>query len=65
MMKRCDKILRGYEEKLHLIDKFLKTKEKVAAINRLANEMKNVDTSRQQKYLDEIEQVSRGILEDF
>ena len=65
MMKRCDKILRGYEEKLHLIDKFLMTKEKVGTINRLANEMKNVDTDSQQKYLDEIEQVSRGILEDF
>jgi predicted DNA-binding protein YlxM (UPF0122 family) len=65
MMKRCDKILKGYEEKLHLIDKFLKTKEKVAEINRLAGEMKNVDIASQQKYLDEIEQVSRGILEDF
>ena len=65
MMKRCDKILRGYEEKLHLIDKFLKTKEKVATINRLANEMKNGDVGRQQEYLNEIECVSRGILEDF
>ena len=65
MLKRCDKILKGYEEKLHLIDKFLKTKEKVAAINRLANEMKNGDVSRQQEYFNEIECVSRGILEDF
>ena len=65
MMKRCDKILKGYEDKLHLIDKFLKTKEMVADINRLANGMKNGDASRQQEYLDEIESVSREILEYF
>ena len=65
MMKRCDKIFRGYEEKLHLIEKFLKTKEKVAAINRLANLMKDGDEEKKQQYIEEIETVSRGILEDF
>ena len=65
MMKRCDKILRVYEEKLHLIEKFLKTKEKVAAINRLANLMKDGDEEKKQQYIEEIETVSRGILEDF
>ena len=65
MMKRCDKILRGYEEKLHLIDKFLKTKEKVAAINRLAKEMKDGDEERKNQCIIEIENVSQGILEDF
>lgn len=65
MVKRCDKLLRGYEEKLHLIDKFLKTKEKVAAINRLAMDMKDGDEERKNQCITEIEAVSRGILEDF
>lgn len=65
MMKRCSRILGGYEEKLHLVEKFLKTKEKVAAINRLANEMKDGDETVKQQCIEEIETVSRGILEDF
>lgn len=65
MMKRCSRILSGYEEKLHLVEKFLKTKEKVATINRLANEMKDGDEAAKQQCIEKIETVSRGILEDF
>ena len=35
MVKRCSKQLRGYEEKLHLVEKFIKTKECVEKINTL------------------------------
>ena len=38
MIKRCDKILADYEEKLHLVDKFLAAKELVTEINTLAGE---------------------------
>lgn len=65
MMKRCDKILAGYEEKLHLIEKFLKTKEKVGMINSLAGEMKDADEAKKQECIKKIEEVSRGILSDF
>ena len=65
MLKRCDKILSGYEEKLKLIEKFLRTKEKVETIHHLANRMKDGDETEQQRCIEEIEQVSRGILEDF
>ena len=33
LIKRCDKILRGYEDKLHLVSKFLTVKEKLHEIN--------------------------------
>lgn len=32
LIKRCNKILEGYEEKLHLVEKFLVIKEKVEEI---------------------------------
>lgn len=32
LVKRCDKTLNGYEEKLHLLERFSKTKEDVEKI---------------------------------
>lgn len=39
MIKRCDRILNGYEEKLGLVGKFLKTRELVEEINTLTCEL--------------------------
>lgn len=38
LIKRCDKILSGYEEKLHLIEKFMETKKNVSRIKEISNE---------------------------
>ena len=38
LIRRCDKTLAGYEEKLGLMEKFQKTKEKVEEIHRLTKE---------------------------
>ena len=38
LIKRVDKTLTEYEEKLHLIEKFIATKEKVHLIDRYAND---------------------------
>jgi len=35
LIKRCDKLLQGYEEKLHLVERFMKAKEKIREIERL------------------------------
>ena len=35
LVKRCDKILQGYEEKLHLVSKFVSIKKKVTRIGEL------------------------------
>lgn len=35
LIKRCHKILEGYEEKLHLVEKFLSIKNKVHQMNDL------------------------------
>ncbi len=38
LIRRCDKILQGYEEKLHLLQKFLSIKETVTQIECITNQ---------------------------
>jgi len=38
MIKRCDKILTGYENKLHLVEKFTRIKFNIQQINRLTDD---------------------------
>ena len=38
LIKRCNQTLRGYEEKLHLLEKFLAVKEKVERIEQLLDQ---------------------------
>ena len=40
MVKRCDKKLRDYENKLHLVEKFISIKSDVERIKGLASEFK-------------------------
>ncbi len=53
LIKRCNRTLEGYEEKLHLVEKFLSIREKVEQINWLA------------KGQHEIEKISNEILEEL
>ena len=38
LIKRCDKILAGYEDKLHLVERFARAKRTVQSIQSLARE---------------------------
>lgn len=38
LIKRCDRLLLGYESKLHLVERFAKAKETVKEIQRLAED---------------------------
>ena len=42
LIRRCDRILEDYEEKLHLVEKFLKIREKVEKIQNVAEEPSRV-----------------------
>ena len=42
LIRRCDRILEDYEEKLHLVEKFLKNREKVEEIQNAAEEPSRV-----------------------
>ncbi len=38
LIKRCDKTLQGYEDKLHLLQKFMKVRETVKEIERITTQ---------------------------
>lgn len=38
LVRRCDRVLQGYEERLHLIERFLKVKETVGQIEKISSE---------------------------
>ena len=58
MIRRCEKALRGYEEKLGLVHKFQETRELVAEIHRLAGECRRTGDT---EILRQIEQISEQI----
>lgn len=60
LIKRCDKILSGYEEKLHLISKFQKTKEMVAEIQSLTRAFQE---NHDGELIQQIEQISGDIID--
>lgn len=43
LIKRCNKILKDYEEKLHLVRKFLVIKERVEEIHKLAGSHEDIE----------------------
>ncbi len=67
ILKRCDKKLESYEAKLHLIEKFLKTKEKVQEINAYANQIleQTEDMDKTITCVKKIEMISNGIITDM
>ena len=62
LIKRCDKILLEYEEKLHLVEKFDKTRELVNSINNLTKQFK---ITHDDECIDNILVISEEILDNM
>lgn len=62
LLKRCDRILTEYENRLHLVEKFLRTKKRVENIGLLAAESKN---AKDTEALMKIQELTVEILEDL
>lgn len=62
LIKRVNKTLNDYESKLHLIEKFLETKEKVHEIKELSNDYVQ---SGDIKQIHQIQELAQDIIDDF
>ncbi len=60
LIKRCDRLLEGYEEKLHLISKFQKTRKMVEDICQRLQAFKE---TKDESLIAQIEQISVDIME--
>lgn len=65
LIRRCDKLLAGYEEKLHLVRKFTEAKKTVAQIEKLAEEGRRMPEQACWECLDKIGQLTTGLMENF
>ena len=62
MIRRCNKSLEEYENKLHLVEKFLMIKENVNRIRQLTGNPEDQPVS---ELMEQIERISTDILEEL
>lgn len=62
LVKRCNKLLAGYEEKLHLLSRFINAKEKIMTIHALTA---SYNGQNEETIMAEIKQISNEILEEL
>lgn len=65
LVKRCQKTLEGYEEKLHLVEKFLAIKEKVREIDSILDAYKEETDKRPEELIEQIRKISDTIIEEL
>ncbi len=65
LIRRCDKQLAGYEEKLHLVRKFAEAKKTIARIDKLAEEGKRMPEKECRERLDLIRQLTAELMENL
>jgi predicted DNA-binding protein YlxM (UPF0122 family) len=66
LIKRCDKILLDYEEKLHLVEKFTGAKEKIAHLVELTEDLEEseLEQAAREKIVN-IRQISTDLMNEF
>ena len=62
LIKRCNNILQGYEDKLHLVEKFLQNKNYATRIRELA---KQLDVNQESDAVKEIISLAESIAADI
>ena len=61
-VKRCGRILQDYEDKLHLVEKFVNIKEKIHRIRELTG---HCEAMSKQELVTEVEHISQEILDEL
>jgi hypothetical protein len=65
IVKRCDKILQDYEDKLRLVARFARIKDKVAQINRLSVQYEKDELADRAVYSAQVRKLSAEILQEL
>lgn len=65
IVKRCDKTLQGYEEKLQLVAKFGNIKAKVSCINELAEQFEGDESLDRRTFSSQIRRLSSEIMQEL
>ncbi len=63
LIKRCNKLLNGYEDKLHLVERFQNAKDKVRLINDLVTRF-HIESGNNET-IERIDRIAKEILDDF
>lgn len=61
LVRRCDRSLQEYEDKLHLVERFLKIKSRISGLEKLAD---NTEITREE-LMREVKVLSHQILEEL
>lgn len=61
LMKRCNRMLQEYEDKLHLVDRFLKIREEVEGMQRLIKD----DKVSREELIYGVREISHRIMEEL
>lgn len=64
MIRRCQKALEGYENKLHLVERFLSVKEKVRQIDGILEEWEK-EKENPEEIVGRIRKISDAIIEEL
>ena len=62
LIRRCDKILQSYEDRLHLMERFMKAKEEISDIQQKCIQYRQ---NPKETLVDEIEAISLRLLEEL
>lgn len=65
LIKRCDKILKEYEDKLHLLEKSLAIREKIEEIAKLSGGAKDESGEAARECLRQIYEKAQSLLEEL
>lgn len=64
LIRRCQKALEGYEEKLHLVERFLSVKEKVGEIGDVLKEWED-NQENPEEIVERIRKISDAIIKEL
>ena len=62
LIKRCNQTLKGYEDKLHLVEKFMKVRDKVQKIDELLD---GYELDKAHSIVEDIRRISDEIIEEL